>query len=430
MSLTSDGGTVDDEDFLILDKNSDDNSDRDEETPEEEHQAQHGASYNPETDLPPWMKQRVDYRRVNHLVALHNEVVGFCKLMEPHEDEMKQRRELVNSFTKLAKATFDGCQVDVFGSQATKLCLPTSDIDIAIQLSDEDSKLMDQEQIDNKIDNKEQEQADMENWDAPTQNPLRRLAAALRGQWLSELSYLEVIEKTRVPLVKFTHEPTNISVDVCFNQTNGVQAAQLMLKFMEALPPLRPLTFVLKYFMASRDLNQPYTGGVGSFLLQMMIVSFLQHRERDALSNGRASFLNLGALLLEFLEFYSADFNYITTGISVRFDGFFFPKGASERKEDFWKSNQPFSLAMENPFEPKSDVGASSFRISMIQRSFDVASKILLSHVTQPFNPTISILGAILPPTEEMKKRSTIRRLKPLASGRSLQEPPRKRARH
>jgi hypothetical protein len=70
--------------------------------------------------LPPWMETYVDYRRVNPLIALHNEIVGFCKLMEPKEEEMKTREELVAKFTALVKSTFrDNCKVEVFGSQAT-----------------------------------------------------------------------------------------------------------------------------------------------------------------------------------------------------------------------------------------------------------------------------------------------------------------------
>jgi non-canonical poly(A) RNA polymerase PAPD5/7 len=345
------------------------------------------------------------------------------------EDEMKERRELVDRFTKLVQATFDNCQVDVFGSQATGLCLPTSDIDIAIQLSEEDSNGPDDEKTKSDKNKKEQELDDLEKWDVPTGSPLHRLAATLRKEWLPELSYLEVIENTRVPLVKFTYGPNKISVDVCFNQKTGPQAAKLMHQYMDALPPLRPLTFVLKYFMAARGLNQPYTGGVGSFLLQMMIVSFLQHRERECAHNRRPVLYNLGALLIEFFELYSTDFNFITTGVSVRFDGFYFPKGATDRKKDFWQEKRPFSLAMENPFELTSDVGISSFRISVVQRSFEVAFKVLLSHVTEPFNPTVSILASILPATEEMNKRSTIRRLKPLQAERTIREPPRKRSR-
>jgi hypothetical protein len=70
--------------------------------------------------LPPWMETYVDYRRVNPLVALHNEIVSFCRLMEPRKDEMKTREDLVAKFTALAKSTFQGkCKVEVFGSQVT-----------------------------------------------------------------------------------------------------------------------------------------------------------------------------------------------------------------------------------------------------------------------------------------------------------------------
>jgi non-canonical poly(A) RNA polymerase PAPD5/7 len=305
-------------------------------TPRQEPSAENGSlpsnTYDASVNLPPWMTSFVDYRRTNHMVALHNEIVQFCKLMEPLDEELEERQKLVDRFKTLVHSVFKDCQVDLFGSQVTGLCLPTSDIDIAIQLSEADTpKTEEEEKVEagkSKKNAKEQELNEMENWDAPTLGPLRRLGNALREKWIDELSYLEVIENTRVPLVKFTHGPSNISVDVCFNQSTGPQAAKLMHQYMDALPPLRPLTFVLKYYTASRSLNQPYTGGIGSFMLQMMIVTFLQHRERD----GRASRLpivnNLGALLIEFLEFYSMDFNFITTGVSVRFDGYFFPKGA------------------------------------------------------------------------------------------------------
>jgi non-canonical poly(A) RNA polymerase PAPD5/7 len=387
--------------------------------------------------LPPWMDRPhppfvTDYSfhhlnsrtaaagstTINPLIALHNEIVAFCKLMEPRPEEMKQRKEVVDRFTTLVESVFgrDTCKVEVFGSQLTGLCLPSSDIDIAIQLPQDDStdddagggkadiRTMNNTDTRKKTE-KQQEIEEMRNWDKPTGSPLQRLAKALRERWIDELSYLEVIENTRVPLVKFKHEPTGISVDVCFNQTSGPQAAALVHSYMRSLPPLRPLTFVLKSFLASRGLNQPYTGGIGSFMLQMMIVSFLQHRERDSLNSQRPSFPNLGALLVEFLEFFSTDFNFITVGISVRYDGFFFPKGTTDRKNDFWNPNRPFSLAMENPLDPTMDVGSPSFRMQLIQRSFEVAFKALLAHVSEPLVPTTSILGEILRVTDEMNQR-------------------------
>ena len=258
---------------------------------------------------------------------------------------------------------------------------------------------------------KDKEHREMQEWDneADNRSPLIRLADGLRSFFKDQLVYLEVVEQTRIPIVKFTHGPTNLSVDVCFDQEGGPEAAQIMNNFLDNMPPLRPLVFVLKYFMAIRGINEPYSGGMGSFMLQMMIVSFLQHRAREEYTKYKRSILmNLGVLLLDFFEFYALDFNYITTAISVRNDGSYFPKGASEKREHFYQPLRPNSLAIENPLDLTSDVGKSTFRMNQIQRSFDVAYRLLLAHVSIPVVPAVSILAAILPPTEELEKRAVL----------------------
>lgn len=207
--------------------------------------------------------------------------------------------------------------------------------------------------------------------------------------------------------MKFTIEPYNIDIDVCFDQPGGPESADLMHRFMGSMAPLRPLTFVLKYFLASRDLNKPYTGGIGSYMLQLMIVSFLQHRSREDLNRtGKMdSSFNLGSLLVDFFEFYGLDMNYVTTGISVRQDGYFFAKGERDKKGTFWQPNRSFSLAIENPLDPGMDVGAGAFRIQNIQRVFQHSFQTLLAYVAEPRMPTDSILARIIPPTQEMEER-------------------------
>jgi non-canonical poly(A) RNA polymerase PAPD5/7 len=303
------------------------------------------------SQLPPWMDHSVDTNKIYPLVSLHNEIVDFVHLMEPMSEEVRQREKLIQEVKDVVQSLFgSSADVQVFGSQATGLLLPTSDIDIVIITQTKSETVeVDEEHT----------------WEQPVSTPLRRFADELQATWIDRLSYLEAIENTRIPLVKFTDKKSNISVDVSFDQPSGPPAAVLMKTYLNAMPVLRPLTFVLKYFLAARSLNEPYSGGVGSFMLQLLIVAFLQHRERLAFNYRKQTVYNLGLLLVEFFKFYGLDFNYFTTVISVRNDGFFFPKG--ERKEVFCDDGRTNLLALENPLDPSSDVGKPSFRFQMVR---------------------------------------------------------------
>ena len=144
-----------------------------------------------------------------------------------------------------------GCRVAVFGSELTGLCLPSSDLDIAC--------------------------LDVTGKDSVGPLPLRRFAEELRLAGLED--QLEVVESAKVPIVKLVHARTQIGGDVNFNVPDGLTTGWMMRDFLTAHPPLRPLLLVLKHFLMQRALNETYpSGGVGSFL-QMMVLSFLQHRQ-------------------------------------------------------------------------------------------------------------------------------------------------------
>lgn len=382
-------------------------------------------------------------KRIHPVTALHNEIVAFVQLMEPLPSEIEQREKLVERVqTSVHKVFEKGTRLEVFGSQATGLFLPTSDIDLVIitvgddneeenkktSTNNNDNRTISRDDDDSEVSFEKEEYFVKSTTTAAKKSPLRTFAekALQQPEWVNDLSYLELVEKTRIPLVKFTVADTNISVDVSFNQPTGPPAAILMKRYLDALPPLRPLTIVLKYFLAARGLNEPYTGGVGSFMLQLLIVAFLQQRERDAVNFQRPSVYNLGALLLDFFELYGVDFNHFTTGISVRNDGFFFPKGAADRHATFWKRDRLGLLALENPLDPTLDVGQSSFRYQTVQRAFAVAYKTLLAHLTaepHEMGKVSSVLAMILPPTKYMAARLILkRRDRPLAAGRQISD--------
>lgn len=58
--------------------------------------------------------------------------------------------------------------------------------------------------------------------------------------------------------------------------SSGVQSAQLIKTFKKRFPVLAKLVLVLKQFLLQRDLNEVFTGGISSYSLILMTISFLQ----------------------------------------------------------------------------------------------------------------------------------------------------------
>ena len=63
----------------------------------------------------------------------------------------------------------------------------------------------------------------------------------------------------------------------------------------------------MKKFLFNRKLNQSYQGGISSFSLFLLILSFLKFKLQQ--NNSSNSEIYIGSLLIEFLKFYS-DFDF------------------------------------------------------------------------------------------------------------------------
>lgn len=152
----------------------------------------------------------------------------------------------------------------------------------------------------------------------PSSSLLHRLASLLLTSSLAEPSSLVVIAKARVPIVKFVTRYGGFSVDMSVNQKNGVDAAVRVRGLLEdfafrtsewvepgandskgsgkgkgkAVEPVaapspddldvvdhgvaRALVLLVKAFLNQRGMNEVFTGGLGSYSIICLVVSFLQ----------------------------------------------------------------------------------------------------------------------------------------------------------
>jgi len=281
--------------------------------------------------------------------------LDFCAYVSPRPEEHERREALIQSLRDITKELWPESKLEAFGSFATRLYLPISDIDVVLF------------------------GAEGVGW----KSHLDVLATEIRRRDMA--SYLEVIATARIPIIKFTDRETGIRVDISFDVEGGPKAAEFINDTQRRMPALRPLTLVLKHFLHCRMLNDTFSGGIGSFMLQMMIISHLQNNECRAHPSHRFSAstdsdVNLGCLLLSFLDLYGKNFNYCNVGFSVRSGGHYYNK--SER--GWYNADRPYLLSIENPLDTEHDVGANSWGISRVRKAFAFGYQQLVSPASSP----------------------------------------------
>ena len=69
----------------------------------------------------------------------------------------------------------------------------------------------------------------------------------------------------------------NISIDITYltDHHNGLECVKLVKDYLQENELVEPLILVLKQLLKTNDFNNPYYGGLSSYALFLMIVSFL-----------------------------------------------------------------------------------------------------------------------------------------------------------
>ncbi|XP_057838060.2 uncharacterized protein LOC131048186 isoform X2 [Cryptomeria japonica] len=298
------------------------------------------------------------------LLLLHQEIIDFCHFLSPTPEEQAARLAAIGRVSDVVKSIWPNCEVKIFGSFETGLYLPISDIDVVILNS---------------------------NIQVP-QNGLQALAKALSKKSIA--TKMQVIGKARVPIVKFIEKESNVAFDISFDVQNGPEAAKFIKDAISKIPPLRPLCLILKIFLQQRELNEVYSGGIGSYALLVMLITHLQVHWSRQCSTGRSILeRNLGILLIDFFELYGRKLNAHDVGVSCRFGGQFFRKSL----RGFLNPKRPHLLSVEDPQAPENDIGKNSYNILQVRAAFVMAfRKLTDTYIDDLISSQNSILGRII----------------------------------
>lgn len=292
----------------------------------------------------PWAQHVPWHQCRNVSEMLCEEIRTYTNWIVPSEEEHVTRTMVISLFQRALCSKWPDARVYSFGSQDTQLYLPQGDIDLVVL-----SNVMN---------------------DMPREITLSEMAACLRSYQLAV--HVQVLARAKVPIIKFVCPYGQFNVDISINQANGLQASKFVNGWLKKQPAIRPLVMVVKQFLQQRALSEVYTGGLGSYSVTLMVLSFLQLHPK--LQRGEMSAdKNLGTLLMEFLELYGKNYGYDECAISVRGRG----KYLSKRQKGMYDYRKPFMLSIEDPHDPSSDVSRGSFAILSVRSALGGAFDIL-----------------------------------------------------
>lgn len=287
---------------------------------------------------------------------LHQEIEDFSNYVSPTEEERFARSEAIRRLQEIVIGIWPTASVLPFGSYDSGLFLPSSDLDIVIMLTTDSGERVIIDEL--------------------AKPPLRRLGRALKRSGIILDGSLQIIDKARIPILKYSDHQTDFMIDVSFNVSSGLEAASFMRGWMKRESSIRPLTLLLKRFLGMRKLNEVFTGGLGSFAIMCLVVHFLQAHPLIQGKLIRADD-NLGVIFMELLEYYGKNLSMEHVAISLRGNRFTYSK---DEKHPFYQERRPNSLSMDDPQTPiewENDVTRGSFSIGPVRQTMEHAFNIL-----------------------------------------------------
>ena len=342
---------------------------------------------------------------------IHDMAIGLRNLADQRRPWQLGTIEKVKEITK---SIWMHAVVDIFGSFSTGLAIPSSDVDIIICGVNSQH---------------------MQWFGGRLMSPLAILSQQLQqAPWVTTL---KTIENTAMPVIKVTTAPVPIAsntlgsgavrgiikLDISFSTTfgaplhsagflatgsgnhtqvlpnmhQGIATRDFVMKLCAMNHALVPLTLVLKQFLSENGLHDPYTGGLTSYAVTIMVASILQpyvleppHTHPD-----------LGTLLLIFFRKFGTKFDTRKHAVALTVNGPFVPLSGDRMprvgSKGYW--NPPDPVVVIDPLNSQNNLGRSCFGFRQLQLTFDAALESAfrcLAHGDRPAIPPLtSILGVM-----------------------------------
>jgi len=261
---------------------------------------------------------------------------------------ISQKKPIINDILNELQLVVDevnpNYKVNLYGSYCTGLCLPWSDIDTVISHEPAHGE----ELFLNKL-----------------------YMKLIKKSWVQSHKF---IENTSVPIIKLiSNDKFNFHVDISVENDKhfGLKTVELVKSYMKTYPVLEPIILALKTLLANGNLNNPYTGGLSSYGLILMVVSYIQSKIENQKYNSDSPTI-LGETFLNVLSHYGIlfDFNkFIIITYPVNNDVMY----DNEKEFGYHLATNSHELIIVDPLNKQNNVAKSTFQYMNIKMAFMIA---------------------------------------------------------
>ena len=312
------------------------------------------------------------YKKLSeNIVSFYNEIIYNNELIFPMKKKLISLvLKVINQSINNTLKQYNIINLVIYGSQASGLSLPESDIDLLMIYYD-------------------------------SKNCLEKLINELYKslQLSHKFHNVTSLPKASSPLIKIEYK-ININqldisllhIDISFfnifpnKKTIYINPSLLIVKYIqrsiEYLPQSKNIIILIKKYLKNIGLNNYYTGGLSSFSVFLLVFSFYKYIIK-VFGNDIVNNFYIGQFLIQFLDFYSK-FNFSQYIININKDIPFIIKecpNICEIKSDsnnenkkikinFINQNNMANAVILDPFT-LNNIAANSFRIAEIQQKFD-----------------------------------------------------------
>lgn len=347
----------------------------------------------------------------SEIEQLSEEITQQVDMIKDYRYDIKHQLEQI-TIDMFGKSHYN-VQAHIYGSVATGLALPESDMDIVItgisSFGNIDTHVDNLTSLYQKIVESFSTKILVSHLNIPnTQVPIIKLKFDLSEYYDDRMKY----DQSALPYVNFDSiEAINpklkvlaVDISICDSfegkEHQGIRAAYFVESKLIEYPILKPVCLILKKLLVKHEgYNDPYTGGLGSFSLFLMLYAAYFIEKINTFESFHNEATHPARLFTWFLTYFGEYFDMDTMAIMFMQEAM--PLVVLKAYCGLTFDPERKTLCVLDPFNPKNNTTQKAFRIEQVCKLFsETMQKIFKEYISIYNSPNmdaeISILDKIL----------------------------------